>query len=166
MSLLNIVAQTVSFFSLQSMSRVTATFFSGCSGSYRRCMIVNHTMLSLHSRNRLFLDGCMLAVVCGSLYRSARETQNIAPSRLVRLLVRDGESIASIHHSRSYDTSRRLFVLSRKNSQRWSRMSILTSMQAALFNVLFSMVCWYVVLIDMLHSFHPIICQSGPSIVR
>ena len=61
-------------------------------------MIVGHTMLGPHFRNRLFLDGCMLAVVCCTFYQSTRETDNIAPSRLVRLLMQDGESIV-IHLS-------------------------------------------------------------------
>ena len=53
-------------------------------------------MLTSHSRNRLALDSSMLAVVFYSLYRMPRGSRT-QPSRLVRLLARDGED-APIGH--------------------------------------------------------------------
>lgn len=47
------------------------------------------------------------------------------------------------------DGSCSLLVLFRENSSRSPSISILTRIQAALFGVLFSMICWYVVLLDM-----------------
>lgn len=111
-------------------------------------------MLGTHTQNRFILDGCMLAIICRSFLRSTRGTRGISPSPLISLLLRDGEHISDpliLHHSRSSDGSCRFFVLYRKKSRRSSvnEMAILTSVQAALFNVVFAIICWSVIFLGI-----------------
>jgi hypothetical protein len=54
---------------------------------------VRHDILTSHSRNRLGLDSSILAVVFYSLYPISGWSRSTQPSRLVRILARDGEDV-------------------------------------------------------------------------
>lgn len=126
-SFLDFVANAVGFFSLQAMSIAAVTLHSSVAAlTHTVGGSVRHGMLTSHSRNRLGLDSSILGVAYYSLYRISMRSRITQPSRLVRLLARDGEESGSVHPCPYSDRSSSFFILDRKYSQRiiWGISSI------------------------------------------
>ena len=98
------------------------------------------------NQNRLVLDSFVLVLVGYSLRRIISGSRDVHPSRLIRLLIRDGEALAMPFRF-PFDQSCSDSILYRKHSKEvlWDvDPGYLTRIQATLFNSLLCIVCWYV----------------------